>query len=264
MGNEVGAKAGDPSSRPGERMPTPLHPNCTSCWATFIGNRRFSQMPNRNTGKPWPYGPEDSRRPVWFSHWRCLPVQTDEALNVAQAALEKNPDDPELNAVMGEILCVQRRLCRGGTVPQEGSEHQAGIGSSSARAARKGVCRDKPHAGSDRGVQAWLLRRQGRASALPDCPALFEGRRPGFCQAGLCRVRSNAAGRVDHGQPLLMQQGRTTPSLNRRRLRSYASTAAMSPDCPQGRKNAWRLTNVNSKYLALLFIHRCLQRMGRE
>ena len=33
--------------------------------------------------------------------------QNDEALDVAQAALEKNPDDPELNAVMGEILCVR-------------------------------------------------------------------------------------------------------------------------------------------------------------
>jgi tetratricopeptide (TPR) repeat protein len=33
--------------------------------------------------------------------------QTDEALHQAQAALEKNPDDPELNAVMGEILCAR-------------------------------------------------------------------------------------------------------------------------------------------------------------
>jgi tetratricopeptide (TPR) repeat protein len=33
--------------------------------------------------------------------------QNDEALNLAQSALEKNPDDPELNAVMGEILCVR-------------------------------------------------------------------------------------------------------------------------------------------------------------
>lgn len=33
--------------------------------------------------------------------------KTDEALRLAQAALEKNPDDPELNAVMGEILCAR-------------------------------------------------------------------------------------------------------------------------------------------------------------
>ena len=31
--------------------------------------------------------------------------QLDQAFEVAQAALKRNPDDPELNAVMGEILC---------------------------------------------------------------------------------------------------------------------------------------------------------------
>jgi predicted Zn-dependent protease len=30
--------------------------------------------------------------------------EIDEALRLAQAALQKSPDDPELNAVMGEIL----------------------------------------------------------------------------------------------------------------------------------------------------------------
>lgn len=33
--------------------------------------------------------------------------RNDEALTVAEAVLAKNPDDPELNAVMGEILCVR-------------------------------------------------------------------------------------------------------------------------------------------------------------
>jgi tetratricopeptide (TPR) repeat protein len=33
--------------------------------------------------------------------------QIDEALRLAQAAMAKNPDDPELNAVMGEILCAR-------------------------------------------------------------------------------------------------------------------------------------------------------------
>ncbi len=33
--------------------------------------------------------------------------QKDEALHLAQAAVEKNPADPELNAVMGEILCAR-------------------------------------------------------------------------------------------------------------------------------------------------------------
>jgi tetratricopeptide (TPR) repeat protein len=32
-------------------------------------------------------------------------TQADEAFRLSHAALEKNPDDPELNAVMGEILC---------------------------------------------------------------------------------------------------------------------------------------------------------------
>lgn len=33
--------------------------------------------------------------------------QNDEALSLAQTSLAKNPDDPELNAVMGEILCAR-------------------------------------------------------------------------------------------------------------------------------------------------------------
>jgi tetratricopeptide (TPR) repeat protein len=33
--------------------------------------------------------------------------QNDEALSVAQSALGKDPDDPEFNAVMGEILCAR-------------------------------------------------------------------------------------------------------------------------------------------------------------
>ena len=33
--------------------------------------------------------------------------RNDEALAVAQAALAKNPNDPEFNAVMGEILCAR-------------------------------------------------------------------------------------------------------------------------------------------------------------
>ncbi len=36
----------------------------------------------------------------------------DEALRVTQAALAKNPDDPEFNAVMGEILSIQHDFAR--------------------------------------------------------------------------------------------------------------------------------------------------------
>jgi tetratricopeptide (TPR) repeat protein len=33
--------------------------------------------------------------------------RNDEALSLAEAALQKSPDDPELNAVMGEVLCAR-------------------------------------------------------------------------------------------------------------------------------------------------------------
>jgi tetratricopeptide (TPR) repeat protein len=51
--------------------------------------------------------PQDSGALFGLSLALLADGQNDEALNVAQAALQKNPDDPELNAVMGEILCVR-------------------------------------------------------------------------------------------------------------------------------------------------------------
>jgi tetratricopeptide (TPR) repeat protein len=51
--------------------------------------------------------PEDSGALFGLSLALLADGQNDEALKVAQASLEKNPDDPELNAVMGEILCVR-------------------------------------------------------------------------------------------------------------------------------------------------------------
>lgn len=51
--------------------------------------------------------PEDSGALFGLSLALLADGQNDEALAVARASLEKNPDDPELNAVMGEILCVQ-------------------------------------------------------------------------------------------------------------------------------------------------------------
>jgi tetratricopeptide (TPR) repeat protein len=51
--------------------------------------------------------PQDSGALFGLSLALLADGQNDEALNVAQTALEKNPDDPELNAVMGEILCVR-------------------------------------------------------------------------------------------------------------------------------------------------------------
>ena len=51
--------------------------------------------------------PDDSGALFGLSLAQLADGQNDEALSTAKAALEKNPDDPELNAVMGEILCVR-------------------------------------------------------------------------------------------------------------------------------------------------------------
>ena len=51
--------------------------------------------------------PEDTGAQFGLALALLAAGQTDEALSLAQAALQKNPDDPELNAVMGEILCAR-------------------------------------------------------------------------------------------------------------------------------------------------------------
>ena len=51
--------------------------------------------------------PEDTGALFGLSLALLADGENDEALAVAQAALQKNPDDPELNAVMGEILSVR-------------------------------------------------------------------------------------------------------------------------------------------------------------
>ena len=51
--------------------------------------------------------PEDTGALFGLSLALLADGQNDEALSVAQTALGKNPDDPELNAVMGEILCAR-------------------------------------------------------------------------------------------------------------------------------------------------------------
>jgi tetratricopeptide (TPR) repeat protein len=51
--------------------------------------------------------PEDTGAQFGLSLALLAGGQTDEALSLAQTALAKNPDDPELNAVMGEILCAR-------------------------------------------------------------------------------------------------------------------------------------------------------------
>ena len=51
--------------------------------------------------------PEDTGALLGVSLALLANGQNDEALKIAQAALAKNPADPELNAVMGEILCAR-------------------------------------------------------------------------------------------------------------------------------------------------------------
>ncbi len=51
--------------------------------------------------------PEDTGAQFGLSLALLAAGQTDEALSLAQTSLEKSPDDPELNAVMGEILCAR-------------------------------------------------------------------------------------------------------------------------------------------------------------
>ena len=50
--------------------------------------------------------PEDTGALFGLSLVLLANQQKDEALRLAQTALQKNPDDPEFNAVMGEILCA--------------------------------------------------------------------------------------------------------------------------------------------------------------
>jgi len=52
--------------------------------------------------------PEDTGAQFGLSLTLLANSDLDEALRVTQAALVKNPDDPEFNAVMGEILSIQR------------------------------------------------------------------------------------------------------------------------------------------------------------
>jgi tetratricopeptide (TPR) repeat protein len=51
--------------------------------------------------------PEDTGALLGLSLALIADSQTDEALHLTEAALKKNPDDPEINALMGEVLSRQ-------------------------------------------------------------------------------------------------------------------------------------------------------------
>jgi tetratricopeptide (TPR) repeat protein len=54
--------------------------------------------------------PEDIGAQMGLSLALLADSEIEEAKHFAEVALKKNPDDPELNAVMGEILCVQHNF----------------------------------------------------------------------------------------------------------------------------------------------------------
>ena len=129
--------------------------------------------------------PEDTGALFGLSLALLANDQIDEALRLAQAALAKNADDPELNAVMGEILCARSDFSGAEPYLKQKPEHQAGAGSACARIARQGICPDRPHPASDQRIQARFRGRQGWPYSLSDCASLFEGWRSRFRQASL-------------------------------------------------------------------------------
>jgi tetratricopeptide (TPR) repeat protein len=69
--------------------------------------RKFFPDAEQEYRKALTLKPDDTGAMFGLSLALLADGQTDEALRQAQAALTKNPDDPELNAVMGEILCAR-------------------------------------------------------------------------------------------------------------------------------------------------------------
>lgn len=56
--------------------------------------------------------PEDTGAQMGLSLTLLADSEIDEALHVAESALKNNPDDPELNAVLAEILCARNDFAR--------------------------------------------------------------------------------------------------------------------------------------------------------
>lgn len=79
--------------------------------------------------------------------------KTDEALQIAQTNLKEQPDDPELNALMGKILCDHRDFAGAEIYLEKGLEYQPPIGFPRARFDWKSIWRDEPHTASDCAVK---------------------------------------------------------------------------------------------------------------
>ena len=72
--------------------------------------RRFFPDAEREYRQALALQPEDTGALFGLSLTLLADDQVDEAFRVAQAALKNNSDDPELNAVMGEILCARNEF----------------------------------------------------------------------------------------------------------------------------------------------------------
>ncbi len=69
--------------------------------------RNFFPDAEREYRKALTLAPNDTGALFGLSLALLADNQLDQAFDVAQTALKNNPDDPELNAVMGEILCAR-------------------------------------------------------------------------------------------------------------------------------------------------------------
>jgi predicted Zn-dependent protease len=69
--------------------------------------RKFYPDAEQEYRKALTIHPEDAGGLLGLSLTLLADSKLDEALRLAQAALKKNPDDPEFNAIMGEILSAQ-------------------------------------------------------------------------------------------------------------------------------------------------------------
>ena len=78
-----------------------------SCWATFTGSRIIFSDAEQEYRKALTLRPEDTGALFGLCLTLLADSKTDEALALVQAELQREPDDPELNAVMGELLCAR-------------------------------------------------------------------------------------------------------------------------------------------------------------
>jgi tetratricopeptide (TPR) repeat protein len=69
--------------------------------------RRYYPDAEQEYRKAMALQPEDTGAMLGLSLTLLADSENDEALRIARAAMKKNPGDPELNAVVGEILSAQ-------------------------------------------------------------------------------------------------------------------------------------------------------------